>query len=84
MAAAGINPGAVVLVLGFPLLLLALVLALGRLEAWVFEPDERAAAVERLLDELDEAEAVEQAAVAVLAPVADEEARRWRESRRIA
>ena len=63
-------PG-VMLLLGFPLLLLLLVLFLGRLEDWVLNPDERAAAVSQLLDQVEEAEELEQAVALMMSEVAD-------------
>lgn len=63
-------PG-VALLLGFPLLLLFLVLFLGRLEDWVLNPDERAAAVSQLLEQVDEAEELEQAVALMMSEVAD-------------
>ncbi|HWB70967.1 MAG TPA: hypothetical protein VG452_02020 [Egibacteraceae bacterium] len=67
----GIGLGAVALVVGFPLLLMCLLWLLGRLEAWMLEPDERAAAVTRLLEQVDEAEEVERAVTRLMARVAD-------------
>lgn len=58
------------LVAGFPVLLLVLVAALGWIEAWMLQPDERAAAVQRLLDQEDEVDRLEQAVAVMLAPVA--------------
>lgn len=58
------------LVAGFPVLLLVLVAALGWIEAWMLQPDERAAAVQRLLDQEDEVERLEHAVAEMLAPVA--------------
>lgn len=63
-------PG-VALLLGFPLLLLLLVLFLGRLEDWVLNPDERAAAVSQLLEQVEEAEELEQAVALMMSEVAD-------------
>jgi len=60
----------VALVIGFPVLLLVLVAGLGWLEAWMVQPDERAAAVQRLLDQEDEVERLEHAVAEMLAPVA--------------
>lgn len=60
----------VALVIGFPLLLLVLLAALGWLEAWMVQPDERAAAVRLLLDQEDEVDRLEHAVAVMLAPVA--------------
>ena len=65
------TPAAVALVVGFPLLLLALVMLLGRLEDWVLMPDERAAAVSQLLEQVDEAEELEKAVALMMSEVAD-------------
>lgn len=59
------------LVVGFPLLLLLLVLSLGRLEDWMLMPDERAAAVSQLLEQVDEAEELEKAVALMMSEVAD-------------
>lgn len=58
------------LVVGFPVLLLVMVGALGWLEAWMLQPDERAAAVQRLLDQEDEVDRLEFAVAQMLAPLA--------------
>lgn len=63
--------GAAALVAGFPLLLLLLVLLLGRIEDWMLMPDERAAAVSQLLDQVDEAEDLEKAVALMMSEVAD-------------
>lgn len=65
------TPAAMALVVGFPLLLLLLVLLLGRIEDWVLMPDERAAAVSQLLEQLDEAEELEKAVALMMSEVAD-------------
>lgn len=62
---------AVALIVGFPLLLLLLVLLLGRIESWMLAPDERAAAVSHLLEQLDEAEELEKAVALMMSEVAD-------------
>ena len=59
------------LVVGFPLLLLLLVLFLGRIEDWMLMPDERAAAVTQLLDQVEEAEELEKAVALMMSEVAD-------------
>lgn len=66
-----LSPSAVALIVGFPLLLLLLVLFLGRLEDWVLRPDERAEAVTQLLDQVDEAEELEKAVTLMMSEVAD-------------
>ena len=63
------------LVLGFPVLLMALLLLLGRLERWMIQPDERAAEVSRLLDQADHAEEVEEAVRRLLADLPGRRAR---------
>lgn len=65
----GLDVG-LVLVVGFPVLLLIMIGALGWLEAWMLQPDERAAAVQRLLDQEDEVDRLELAVAQMLAPVA--------------
>jgi hypothetical protein len=62
---------AATLVVGFPLLLLALLLSLGRLEDWVLRPGERAAAVAQLLDQVEEADELERAVALMMSEVAD-------------
>lgn len=62
---------AAALVVGFPLLLLLLVLFLGRVEDWVLMPDERAAAVSELLEQVHEAEELEKAVALMMSEVAD-------------
>lgn len=66
------------LIVGFPLLLLALVLFLGRLEDWTLMPDERAAAVSQLLEQVDEAEELERAVTLMMSEVADRTSARRR------
>ena len=63
-------PG-IALLIGFPALLLLLVLFLGRLEDWVLNPDERAAAVSQLLEQVDETEELEKAVALMMSEVAD-------------
>ncbi len=63
--------GSVVLIAGFPLLLLLLLLLLERIESWMLTPDERAAAVSHLLEQVDEAEELEQAVALMMSEVAD-------------
>lgn len=58
------------LVVGFPVLLLVLVGALGWLEAWMVQPDERAAALQLLLAQEDEVDRLESAVAEMLAQVA--------------
>ena len=65
------SPSAATLVVGFPLLLLVLVLFLGRLEDWMLMPDERAAAVTQLMDQVDETEELERAVALMMSEVAD-------------
>lgn len=66
-----LSPPGIALLLGFPALLLLLVLFLGRLEDWVLNPDERAAAVSQLLEQVDEAEDLEKAVALMMSEVAD-------------
>ncbi len=66
----GIGLGAVALVVGFPILLLAFIGFLGRMEAWMLLPDERAAAVSRLLEQVDEAEELEKAVTLLMSDLA--------------
>lgn len=73
-----LSPAAVVLVLGFPLLLLALVLFLGRVEDWMLMPDERAAAVSQLLEQVDGPDELEKAVALMMSEVADRPSERDR------
>jgi Na+-transporting methylmalonyl-CoA/oxaloacetate decarboxylase gamma subunit len=57
------------LVTGFPLLLLGFIWFMGRLESWMLVPDERAAAVVELLEQVDEAEDLERAVTSMMAGV---------------
>ena len=66
-----LSPPGVALLVGFPALLMLLVLFLGRLEDWVLNPDERAAAVTQLLEQVDEAEELEKAVALMMSEVAD-------------
>lgn len=68
----GTSLGALGLLVGFPLLLLAGLWVLGSLEAWMLRPYERAAEIERLLAQENEADAVEEAVIRVVAEVADD------------
>ena len=65
----GLGFGALALVIGFPLLLLVLLVFLGRLESWMLMPDERAAQISVLLDQVDEADELEQAVALMMADV---------------
>jgi hypothetical protein len=76
MKAFGIGLGAVLIIVGFPLLLLAALSVLGWLEAWMVQPDERAATVERMLQADAEAEEIEAAVARLMAEVADRPASR--------
>jgi hypothetical protein len=67
----GIGLGALLLVAGFPLLLLAVVWVLGWLEAWMVQPDERARTVHQMLAADAEAEEIETAVSRLMAEVAD-------------
>lgn len=67
----GIGLGALGLLIGFPLLLLGVLWVLGWLESWMLFPDERAAAIHRLLEGSERAEDVEQAVTKLVAQVAD-------------
>ena len=66
-----LTPGSIALIVGFPLLLLLVVLLLGRIEDWMLSPDERAAAVTQLLEQVDEAEELEKAVALMMSEVAD-------------
>lgn len=63
--------GVIVLLVGFPLLLLAMLALLGALERWMLEPDERATQVRQLLEGQREADDVEVAVTRLLAQLAD-------------
>lgn len=71
MSDLGTTLGALALVVGFPVLLLAAIWGLGMLEAWMLQPDERAAKINRLLEAEHEAEDVEVAVTRLVAEVAD-------------
>lgn len=66
-----LTPSGVALVVGFPSLLLLLVLLLGRIESWMLMPDERAVAVTQLLEQVSEAEELEKAVALMMSEVAD-------------
>lgn len=66
-----LSPSVITIVVGFPLLLLMLVLVLARIEDWMVMPDERAAAVSQLLEQVDEAEELEKAVALMMSEVAD-------------
>ncbi len=68
--------GSAVLIAGFPLLLLLLLLLLERIESWMLTPDERAAAVSQLMEQVDEAEDLEKAVALMMSEVADRPASR--------
>ena len=53
------------------MMLLFLVLFLGRIESWMLRPDERAAAVTQLLEQVNEAEELEKAVTLMMSEVAD-------------
>lgn len=74
----GITTGALVLVAGFPLLLLAGVGILAWLERWMLQPYERAVRIEALLAQEQEVEDVERGVIQVLADVLDHPMRRPR------
>jgi hypothetical protein len=61
--------GAAALVTGLPLLLLGFIWFMGRLEAWMLVPDERAAAVAELLERVDEADDLERAVTSMMSGV---------------
>lgn len=63
------------LVVGFPLALFTMLWVLGRLEAWMVQPDERAAAVQALLAKEEQVEALERAVADLMAQVTDEHRR---------
>lgn len=79
----GTSLSALGLLIGFPLLLLGVLGILGRLEAWMLRPYERAVEIERLLAQEEGAEAVEQAAIRVLAEVDDLQGARTSRRRRV-
>ena len=60
------------LVVGFPLGLFTMLWVLGRLEAWMVQPDERAAAVQELLAQEEHVDALERAVADLMAQVADD------------
>lgn len=64
-----LSPSVITIVVGFPLLLLMLVLVLARIEDWMLMPDERAAAVSQLLEQVDEAEELEKAVARLMSEV---------------
>lgn len=68
----GVGLGALALVIGWPLVIIGGLALLGWLEAWMIQPDERAAAVQRLLTELDSAAKVEEEVARLLAAVTDQ------------
>lgn len=67
----GISLGALALLVGFPLLLLGMIGLLGWLEAWMLQPDERAAAITELLERGYDVGEVEVAVARLLADAAD-------------
>lgn len=66
-----LNPSTMAMVAGFPLLLLLLMLVLSRIEDWMLMPDERAAAVSQLLEQVDKPEELEKAVALMMSEVAD-------------
>ena len=66
-----LSPSTAAMVVGFPLLLLLLVLLLGRIEDWMLMPDERAAAVSQLLEQVERPEELEKAVALMMSEVAD-------------
>lgn len=75
--------GAVVipLVVGFPLAMFTMLWILGRLEAWMVQPDERAAVVRQLLAQEEQVDALERAVAELMAQVADDHRRESRRTR---
>lgn len=81
----GLGLGVLALVIGFPLLLLVLLVFLGRLESWMLMPGERAAQVSALLEQVEEADELEHAVALMMAEVtpspeerrSDRSARGW-------
>lgn len=71
MSELGTSLWALALIAGFPVLLLVGIWVLGMLEAWMLQPDERAAKIKRLLEAENEAEDVEAAVTRLVAEVAD-------------
>ncbi len=71
-----LNLGAAALIVGFPLLLLGLVLFLERIEDWMLMPDERAAVVSELLERVDETDELEQAVAVMMSKVANRQGSR--------
>jgi len=72
-----------VLVLGVPLLLLGVLLLLERMEAWMLQADERAAAVAALLARVDHPEQVESEVARLLATAEPGRRSRARPRRRL-
>ncbi len=62
----------IAVVVGFPLLLLLLILVLSRIEDWMLMPDERAAAVSELLEQVEKPEELEKAVALMMSEVADQ------------
>jgi hypothetical protein len=60
------------LVVGFPAGLFVTLWLLARLEAWMLQPDERAAAVQRMLDQVDQVDELERAVADLMAQVAED------------
>lgn len=65
----GLGLGVLALVVGFPLLLLVFLVFLGRLESWMLLPDERAAQVSQLMEQVEEADELEHAVALMMADV---------------
>lgn len=70
------------LVVGFPLALFTMLWVLGWLEAWMVQPDERAAVVRQLLAQEDQVDALERAVAELMAQVADDHRRDRRDTGR--
>jgi cytochrome c-type biogenesis protein CcmH/NrfG len=62
---------AFVLAVCVPVVLMAMIWVLGALEAWMLQPDERAARLHLMLQQIDEPDEIEQQAARLLAEVAD-------------
>lgn len=77
----GIGLSALALVVGFPVLLLSFVLFLGRMEEWMLRPDERAAVVNEMLEQVEEAEQLEKAVAVMLSDVTNRPSGRRRRGR---
>lgn len=67
--------GVVALVVGFPVALFAMLWIFAAVEAWVVQPDERAAVVRGMLAQMEEVDELERAVADLVAQVADDRRR---------